>query len=167
MGTIAQFSIRDADAADSQITEVPEHEGRSRGGSVNGRQQLKERRDRATRTTRPLPHRHDQNLRSSTLRILNRRNPHPYPSSTSETPPPPTPATTNSPPTQNSTFPSPDGPTYSKGMLSHNTSPPPDQYHQHHEYSSTDELDDTENSPPPRRPARIRLRGFRPAGPTL
>ena len=138
MGTIAQFSIRDADAADSQITEVPEHEGRSRGGSVMVGSSLKN----VETAPRETPTRFPTGARETP-------DPAPYESSIVESPPlpladPPTDTTTTHqfPTGAELHLPSPDGPSYSKGMLSHSTSPPPDHY-QHY-----DDLDDAETPLP-------------------
>lgn len=139
METIAQFSIRDADAADSQITEVPEHEGRSRGGSVMVGSSLKNV-EAAPRETAPA--RFPTGARETP-------DPAPYESSIVESPPLPLVDDRGSRPTDNTRshqystgaelhLPSPDGPSYSKGMLSHSTSPPPDQY-QHYDFSDDGE----------------------------
>lgn len=146
MGTIAQFSIRDADTADSQTTEVPEHEGRSRGGSVMVGSSLKNVETAPRETATRFP---PTGARETS-------DPAPYESSIVESPPLPLVDERDSTPTDTRThqfstgaelhLPSPDGPSYSKGMLSHSTSPPPDQY-QHYDFN--DDLDDA-GTPLPR-----------------
>lgn len=141
METIAQFSIRDADAADSQITEVAEP--RSTVGSVRIGSSLK--------NVEPAPREvpvQQQPYSTGTREVTA---PLPYESSILESPPLPLSEerTSAHPANAELHLPSPDQPTYSQGMLATTTSssssfPDPSPHQQHYAYH--DDNDPSDNS---------------------